>query len=373
MNASIVRLGSLVRVRTGKLDANAADENGSYPFFTCAIEPLQINTHAFDCKAVLVAGNGDLNVKYYEGKFNAYQRTYVIDSLDEAILFPKYLFFFLDKYVTRLRELAVGGVIKYIKLGNLTEAQIPLPPLAEQKRIAAILDKAAEIKAKREQAIAKLDELAQSKFIEMFGDPIINPHNFPVCRLDQLIEIGDTINYGVVQPGDSCESGVPLIRAGDVVAGLVNSTALKKISFEIESAYKRSRIKGNEILISCVGSIGAIASVTNEMIGYNVARAVARVPVGKKVSREFLENYLRTDKVQRYFVSELRTVSQPTLNIKQICEAEVVCPPMQLQITFANQMKAIKAMKLKLNNSLHSTEKLLLSLQHQAFTTGFNA
>ncbi len=73
-------LGRLTRIRTGKLDANAADENGAYPFFTCAVEPLRINKEAFDCKAVLVAGNGALNVKYYEGKFNAYQRTYVIES-----------------------------------------------------------------------------------------------------------------------------------------------------------------------------------------------------------------------------------------------------------------------------------------------------
>jgi type I restriction enzyme S subunit len=75
-------LGELTRIRTGKLDANAADEDGVYPFFTCAVKALRINTAAFDCKATLVAGNGDLNVKYYEGKFNAYQRTYVVESLD---------------------------------------------------------------------------------------------------------------------------------------------------------------------------------------------------------------------------------------------------------------------------------------------------
>jgi len=94
-------LGDLTRIRTGKLDANAADENGIYPFFTCAVEPLRINTPAFDCKAVLVAGNGDLNVKYYEGKFNAYQRTYVIESLDECALVPRFLYAFLDLYVSR--------------------------------------------------------------------------------------------------------------------------------------------------------------------------------------------------------------------------------------------------------------------------------
>ena len=70
-----LKLGSLTRIRTGKLDANAADDNGKYPFFTCSKEPLSINTCSYDCECVLVAGNGDLNVKYYDGKFDAYQRT----------------------------------------------------------------------------------------------------------------------------------------------------------------------------------------------------------------------------------------------------------------------------------------------------------
>ena len=77
-----VRLGEFVSIKTGKLDANAADEDGIYPFFTCAENTLRINTAAYDCECVLVAGNGDLNVKYYNGKFNAYQRTYIIEVLD---------------------------------------------------------------------------------------------------------------------------------------------------------------------------------------------------------------------------------------------------------------------------------------------------
>lgn len=121
------RFGDLVRIRTGKLDANASSSDGQYPFFTCAVAPLRIDHFAFDAKAVLVAGNGDLNVKYYEGKFNAYQRTYVIESTDEELLDPRFMYAFLDRYVAELRRQSIGGVIKYIKLGYLTEALIHLP------------------------------------------------------------------------------------------------------------------------------------------------------------------------------------------------------------------------------------------------------
>ena len=124
-----VILGGYVKIKTGKLDANASEENGKYPFFTCAREISRINTYAFDCECVLVAGNGELNVKYYEGKFNAYQRTYVIESLDHQVLSTKYLYYFIDNYMEKLRNGAIGGVIKYIKLNHLTDIELPLPDL----------------------------------------------------------------------------------------------------------------------------------------------------------------------------------------------------------------------------------------------------
>ena len=75
------KLGEFTSIRTGKLDANAADVNGAYPFFTCSKEPLSINSYSYDCECLLVAGNGELNVKYYNGKFDAYQRTFLRSNI----------------------------------------------------------------------------------------------------------------------------------------------------------------------------------------------------------------------------------------------------------------------------------------------------
>ena len=86
-----VNLGKIAKIKTGKLDANVANKNGKYPFFTCSKEPLTINTYSYDCECVLVAGNGDLNVKYYNGKFDAYQRTYIIEILDKNKYNTKYI------------------------------------------------------------------------------------------------------------------------------------------------------------------------------------------------------------------------------------------------------------------------------------------
>lgn len=162
---SKVRLGDYVRIRTGKLDANAADQNGKYPFFTCSITPLCINTYSYDCECVLVAGNGDLNVKYYNGKFDAYQRTYIVESLDNKLLSVPYLYRFMDKYIETLRSISIGGVIKYIKLGNLTEVNINLPTVSKQNEIVDVLSNVDNLIKEAEQQLADLDILVKSRFV----------------------------------------------------------------------------------------------------------------------------------------------------------------------------------------------------------------
>jgi type I restriction enzyme S subunit len=159
---SIKRLGQLAKIRTGKLDANASSDDGMYPFFTCAVETLRINVAAFDTKAILVAGNGDLNVKYYEGKFNAYQRTYVIESLDESIVSPRFLHGFLNIFVGRLREQAIGGVIKYIKLGMLTEAEVALPSIRDQEEYVARVEKIEKMRTRLLLSKSQLNHLFSS-------------------------------------------------------------------------------------------------------------------------------------------------------------------------------------------------------------------
>ena len=106
-----VKLGDLTKIKTGKLDANASSEDGQYPFFTCSREPLKISNYSYDCECVLVAGNGDLNVKYYNGKFDAYQRTYIIEDNSGGQLYMPYLYYFMEGYIKELRRQAIGGVI----------------------------------------------------------------------------------------------------------------------------------------------------------------------------------------------------------------------------------------------------------------------
>ena len=261
----------------------------------------------------------------------------------------------------------VTGTISNLSLSQLGELRVPLPSLEEQRRIAAILDQAETLRTQRRTALALLDSLTQSLFLDMFGDPVVNSKGWPFTRLDQLVRRDDSINYGVVQPGDALDEGVPLVRVGDVVDGNFDPAALKRIDATIEQGYKRSRLRGDEILVTCVGSIGVVALVEPSMKGFNIARAVSRIPVSEQVDRVFLASYLRTDFVQRYFTSELRTVSQPTLNIKQICETRVIQPPLDLQQTFATRIASIEALKATHRRALAALDALFASLQQRAF------
>ncbi len=134
-----VRLGDICEITTGSLDANEMVHYGKYRFYTCAKEYYFIDKYAFDTEAILISGNGAYvgYVHYYKGKFNAYQRTYVLDNFSEHIIFIKYfLTMFLRSHIQTNRN---EGNTPYIVMATLKNFEIPLPPLNEQIAIANIL------------------------------------------------------------------------------------------------------------------------------------------------------------------------------------------------------------------------------------------
>lgn len=214
-----VKLGELTKIRMGKLDANASSPDGEYPFFTCSKEPLKISSYSYDCECVLVAGNGDLNVKYYNGKFDAYQRTYIIEDNSNGRLYLPYLYYFMNGYVEELRKLSIGGVIKYIKLRNLTDALIELPDIETQKYIVSILSKIKELIDSRYQELKILEKLIKARFVEMFGDPVSNSKGLQEATLPEIGIFGRGVSKHRPRNDPKLLGGkYPLIQTGDVAA-----------------------------------------------------------------------------------------------------------------------------------------------------------
>ena len=167
IKADKVDLGSLVDIKTGKLNSNAAVKNGIYPFFTCSREVYAIDNYSFDLEAILLAGNnasGDFNVKHYKGKFNAYQRTYVITVNEKQKILYRYLYFQLLKSLKEFKEMSVGANTRFLKLGMIQGLKIALPTIEEQQTIVHQLD-ALRAETQKLEAVyqKKMDDLEELK------------------------------------------------------------------------------------------------------------------------------------------------------------------------------------------------------------------
>lgn len=156
---------------TGKLDSNAMVENGRYPFFTCAKESYKIDSYAFDCEALLLAGNnaaGIYDVKHYKGKFNAYQRTYVLRLMNEKwsyILFKRQL----EDKLQYLQSQSKGTNTRYLTLGILNELRFVVPPVAEQEQFATFVEQTDKSKVAVQKALDETQLLFDSLMQKYFG------------------------------------------------------------------------------------------------------------------------------------------------------------------------------------------------------------
>lgn len=121
----IKNFGENIEIRTGKRDANHSTEDGKYTFFTCNQNQLKSPTYSFDTKAMILAGNGQFWLNRYEGKFEAYQRNYVIESKHEELF--DYLYMYLQKYIRQITKQSTGSIIKYLRLDMITDLKVTIP------------------------------------------------------------------------------------------------------------------------------------------------------------------------------------------------------------------------------------------------------
>ena len=156
--------------KTGKLDSNAMVEDGEYPFFTCAKEVFKIDKYAFDQEALLLAGNnaaGKYDVKHYKGKFNAYQRTYVL-SLKEEWEYPLFKYQLEDK-LEYLRQQSLGGLTKYLTLKILETLDFIVPPIELQKEFSTFVQQIDKSKSAVQKSLEKTETLYKSLMQQYFG------------------------------------------------------------------------------------------------------------------------------------------------------------------------------------------------------------
>ena len=276
-------------------------------------------------------------------------------------------YFKTSSYRRVVSQLASGANIKNLKNEHLDNLLIPLPPLPEQKRIAGILDAADALRAKRREALAQLDTLIQSTFLDMFGDPVINPMGWEMVnggRVSRRLTVGI-----VVKPASYYQpTGVPAIRSLNVRTNKIEIASLVYVSAENnEGRLKKTRVWKDDVLLVRSGQPGTAAVVPAELDGVNAIDILILTPDQHVAHPVYLSNYFNSAGGKRMVLGAQRGQIQKHLNVGSLRSAPIPLPPLDLQCRFAAIVESVEHQKASQRAHLAEVNTLFAALQSRAF------
>ena len=356
------KLGNIATVKTGKYDVNHSTPDGAYVFYTCAFGQFKSPTYSFEGPAIILPGNGANvgEVFFYNGKFEAYQRTYVVQNFKAD---PNYIYaYFKSQWKNSLRNKQFGSATNYIRLNNLTDFTIPLPPLPDQLHIATILSKAENLIAQRKESIRLLDEFLKSTFLEMFGDPVRNEKGWETKPLGELCNIRRGASPRPINNfiGDE----VPWIKIGDGTKGNDLYIESTQVSITKEGATKSVLLdEGSLVFANCGVSLGfaRILKIKGCIHDGWLSFENIRSELDKIYLLKLLNN--STDYLRRIAPDG----TQPNLNTGIMKNFKIILPPINLQTQFSQIVEKTEALKTQYQQSLQELENLYGSLSQKAF------
>ena len=269
----------------------------------------------------------------------------------------------------RLADYYTGATIKHLTGQDLARYQIPLPPIAEQRRIADVLDRAEALRAKRRATLAQLDTLAQSIFLDLFGDPATNPKKWPMVSIGDLCEVKGGKRLPKGEEYSLTPTPFRYIRVTDIRAGVVDESALVFLKPAVQATIARYIVNTGDVIISIAGSIGQIAPVPPSLDGANLTENAAKlVPRAHGVyDPVYLAALLQTSFAQSQIDSHIGQVTIGKLALFRIEKLNVPLPPLPVQREFSHRLPAVDNLKSAHRASLAKLDALFASLQHRAF------
>lgn len=252
---------------------------------------------------------------------------------------------------------------------GLKKVSVYMPPLEEQKRIAGILDEADRVRKKTQALIDKYDELAQSLFLDMFGDPVTNPKGWEKCELGDKL----TAKGGKRLPKGASYSEEPTVfpylRVVDLRRNAVDKTNLKFLRKKDQAKIARYTISRDDVFISIAGTIGVCGWIPDDLDGCNLTENAAKI-VGLQqagLRREFLSFYLNSNFIQQQISSRTMAVGVPKLALFRIESLPLFLPPLSIQDDFLGRLSLIHSNKDGLGESAENQIELFSSLLQKAF------
>lgn len=280
-----------------------------------------------------------------------------------GVLDDHYLFHFLLTEREHLRVRGRGGAQPNISLGDLQKWLIPLPPLDEQCRIAAILDHTDALRTLRRQGISRLDELAQSIFLSAFGHE-------PVDSYTAVADVCERITVGVVVKPAShyVSTGVPALRTLNVKPGSIDDSDIVYFSKEANNGHlSKSQLRTGDLVISRTGRAGVAAIVPSRLNGANAIDLIVVTPNPSKVNSVYFEALLNSPTGARLVAGEQRGQIQQHFNVGSLKSAMLPFPSLSRQRKFADAIEGLRASRRLSAAHLCELDELFASLQSRAF------
>ena len=349
------KLKTLAKYPTGKLNSNAAVEDGKYPFFTCAHEIYRIDQYSYDGEYVLLGGNnasGDFPIFYYNGKFDAYQRTYLIQPLSKDTD-TKYLYYSIGLKLHQMKANASGTATKFLTQPILNNINIEYRNIEEQKRIADILSTYDNLIENNNKRIKLLEQMAENLYKEWFvrfrfpGYEDVEfldgfPKEWKICRTDQLSKIkagGDAPDDATKEITDKCS--IPIYSNGIENEGLYGYTS-------------KAKINKPSITISARGTVGYTCL---RRVSYTpIVRLICIIPHEEKLANWLFYYFKRT-------IVTANGTSQQQITIPMMSREKVLLPTNDLiqkfyeySTCYLDEIDSLKAQ----NSNLEKQRDMLL-------------
>ena len=361
MKWEIAKLGKIAIIRTGKLDSNAAVIGGRYPFFTCDPNTLSIDVWAYDTEAVLLAGNnasGNYTAKYYKGKFNAYQRTYIIESADEEKLNIRYFCYALNQQLRLLKTMSSGSTTKFLTVRMLDNLDIPLPSINIQTEIVNILSAYDDLIENNQKQIKLLEEAAQRLYKEWFVDlhfpghentKIVDgvPEGWQWCKVRDVADINSS-----TLPKNYKEDFIDYVDLGSVRCGHIETRTRYNLN-EAPGRAKRCAKDGDIIWGMVRPNLKAYALVTNpkETDVFSTGFAVLSA---KKVPYSYLYCAVTQEEFVGYLVNATNGAAYPAVKPVHFEVADILKPDDKVLEQFHSVADSIYRKKEALENQNHN-------------------
>lgn len=345
----------------------------------CILQKVYVNanelgpsTYAFEPRTVLYSKLRPYLNKVVVADDSGFATTELVPlrvNLDEVL--PEYLAYFLRSpdFLRFATTVVAGAKMPRMVMGEFWDFKVPLPPLSEQRRIAAILDQADALRAKRREALAQLDSLAQSIFIEMFGDPVLNPKGWPLVPLadsSERIQIGPFGSQ--LHEEEYIEGGIPLINPTHIQNRKIAPNWALTVSEEKYSQLSQYHLVEGDLVLGRRGEMGRCAIVTSAEQGWLCGTGSLFIrPNNGVINSIYLGFVISSTSVKRYLENVAQGVTMANLNKGIIGALPIPVPPLAVQLEFVAQVTSLEELQNTQLCSYNEFDTLFSSLQHRAF------